>query len=445
MSDLVTVVIPAWNGRQQLPACLEALLSQQGDIEIVVVDNASSDGSADWVAERYPQVRLIRHQRNLGFAGGCNAGLQAAAGDLLVLLNQDAVVQDGWLRAIAHAARDRQVGIIGCKILEPDAKTLNHCGGALDMEAVETRHLGAGETDRGQYDQASDVEYVTGAAFALRRDVLERVGLLDDRFFPGYYEDADYCVRVRRAGLRIRYVPDAIVIHHVSTSTRRDWVRRRFYYYRNRMLFALKYFSPSEFVVRFGPSERERLSALAPIELSAVQMALYDVLACWPFWAAELYPKVTAQSIQSVSSSIQSLLGFVILQRGRHPDLAPIAPFLSQSRERAAGALDALLLAVDEMWAIWRAREPHLLSSVSSLVRMGWRLLIVGLYRVLLGRQFKFNYLIIRAVGFLAAHAWDGESTMGLLIERYGDMAQRVAQLEERLSQLESKGASHGR
>ncbi|MBN1581364.1 MAG: glycosyltransferase family 2 protein, partial [Anaerolineae bacterium] len=295
MSDLVTVVIPAWNGRRDLPACLDALLSQQANVEIVVVDNGSGDGSADLVAECYPQVRLIRHRRNQGFAGGCNAGLQAARGDLLILLNQDTVVQAGWLQAVASAAQDRQVGVVGCKILESDGKTLNHCGGVIDMASVETQHIGAGELDRGQYDEAADVEYVTGAAFALRRDVLEQVGLLDERFFPGYYEDTDYCLRVHQAGYRIRYVPDAVVIHHVSTSTRQDWVRRRFYYYRNRLIFALKHLAPRDLVTRFVPPECERVGTLSPAELYAVQIALYDVLACWPFLAAELHPKAASR------------------------------------------------------------------------------------------------------------------------------------------------------
>src|SRR5205085_10407030 len=105
-----SVIIPAWNGAALLPACLDALARQAPPpLEIIVVDNASSDGTAALLADRYPQVRLLGQTQNLGFAGGCNAGLRAARGDLLVLLNQDTVPEGGWLEALLKAF-ERQPG-----------------------------------------------------------------------------------------------------------------------------------------------------------------------------------------------------------------------------------------------------------------------------------------------------------------------------------------------
>ncbi len=102
-----SIVIPVWNGMHFLPACLDALLAQQlgaQPCEIIAVDNASSDGSGDLIAQRYPQVRLLRNRHNQGFAGGCNRGIEAAQGELIILLNQDTQVQPNWLPILTHAA-----------------------------------------------------------------------------------------------------------------------------------------------------------------------------------------------------------------------------------------------------------------------------------------------------------------------------------------------------
>ncbi|MBN1580029.1 MAG: hypothetical protein JXA89_04955, partial [Anaerolineae bacterium] len=139
----------------------------------------------------------------------------------------------------------------------------------------------------------------------------------------------------------------------------------------------------------------------------------------------------------------QTLLDVVALQRGGSPDLAPIMPFLSQSHECAQGAMGTLLSAIEAMWATWRVKETRPSRSGAAFARTVWRLLIVGAYRVLLGRQFKFNYLAIRAVGALAAHTWDDETTIALLTERYGILARRVAQLEARLARIEGGGKAH--
>src|SRR5688572_30625035 len=127
-----SVVIPAWNGERHLEACLQALLAQ-GDApdEVIVVDNASVDGSATVVREQFPSVRLICNETNLGFSGGCNVGIAAAQGEIVVLLNQDAVVEAGWLQALMEAMHSEPaVGIAGGKAFYPDGR-LQHAGGFL--------------------------------------------------------------------------------------------------------------------------------------------------------------------------------------------------------------------------------------------------------------------------------------------------------------------------
>ena len=128
-----SIVIPVWNGLRHLDSGLAALLCQDyPEFEVIAVDNASADGSADFIAQQYPSVRLFKNSHNLGFSGGCNVGLRAAVGDILVLLNQDVVVRPDWLSALVQSFDDAAVGVAGSKLLQPDRRTLSHAGAYLE-------------------------------------------------------------------------------------------------------------------------------------------------------------------------------------------------------------------------------------------------------------------------------------------------------------------------
>ena len=211
-----SIIIPLWNGADVIADCLDAVYAHANDRlgEVICVDNASPDGAADLVADRYPQVRLLHQPVNLGFAGGVNVGLEAAQGDVFVLLNQDCLVQPGWLVALHRALEEHpQVGIVGCTILNADG-TVNHAGARIHYPDAFGLHL----TEVGNGLQETD--FVTGAAVAIRRQTWDAVGRFDEGFYPAYYEDADYCYRARRHGFRIAYVPDARVTHLFSG---REW------------------------------------------------------------------------------------------------------------------------------------------------------------------------------------------------------------------------------
>ena len=257
-----SVIILSWNGMDYLEDCLSSVLSQDyPDFEVIVVDNGSVDGSADFVAERYPQVRLIRNERNLGFSAGNSVGLRAATGDVLVLLNQDTVVQTEWLSSLVKAISvNHNVGIAGSKALYPDG-TIQHAGGYVN-ERGEGKHYGYQQEDVGQFDQLRDVDYVTGAALAVTRQAFEAIGELDKGFAPAYYEDMDWCYRARRASFRVVYAPRAVLVHK-ETSKIVDASRESMYiFHRNRLRFVLKHWPLSQLVDQFVSAEQAWLESL---------------------------------------------------------------------------------------------------------------------------------------------------------------------------------------
>ncbi|RIK58197.1 MAG: hypothetical protein DCC57_00915 [Chloroflexi bacterium] len=262
-----SVIIPAWNGADDLPACLDALLAQTGvDFEVIVVDNASADGSADQVAARYGhdrRVRLLRQTANLGFGGGCNTGLAQARGDVLVLLNQDTEVRPGWLAALVDALyADPAVGIAGSKALYPDG-TIQHAGGRIDAQGNGS-HLGYRQPDQGQFDRPAGVDYVTGASLALRRDLYEAIGGFDEGFGRAYCEDVDLCLRARAAGRRVVYAPRSVLVHKEESRAAAPGHDAMLLYQRNRLRVVAKHWPRARLEDEFLPAERAWLENLGP-------------------------------------------------------------------------------------------------------------------------------------------------------------------------------------
>ena len=271
-----SVIIPVWNGRPYLAGCLDALFAQEpSDFEVIVVDNASTDGSADYVASDYAHARLVRHRDNLGFAGACNAGIRSACGEVLVLLNQDTEVHRGWLDALLQPLREPQVGVVGGKALYPDGETIQHAGGRIEWPLGIAYHHGMGEPDAEQWNVPRSVDYVTGAAMAFRRDVLDAVGLLDEGFWPGYYEDADFCFRVRATGQEVRYVPEAVMIHKESSSLAGTAALYR-YLHRGRLRFVLKHLPPQRFLAEFAPAEQVFQQEMQDVMADSLRMVYVE-------------------------------------------------------------------------------------------------------------------------------------------------------------------------
>lgn len=216
---LYSVVIPNWNGQRFLQPCLDALLAQtHSPLEIIVVDNASHDGSQAYIQTHYPQVRLIELPENRGFTGACNAGMQAAHGDIIALLNNDTEVTPTWAAAVISAfAAHSDVGIVASKMLLFDRRDHIHTAG--DGFTVDGRPFNRGvwQKDEGQFDAEAYVFSACGGSSAYRRQVLDEVGLLDDDFFFSL-EDIDLAWRAQLQGWRTLYTPHAVVYHHLSAT-----------------------------------------------------------------------------------------------------------------------------------------------------------------------------------------------------------------------------------
>lgn len=219
MSSLFSIIIPNWNGAKFLPTCLDALAKQTyPHIEVIVADNASHDGSQALIQKQYPAVKLIELPENRGFTGACNAGLEAAQGEFVALLNNDTEVDVGWAAAVVDAfQRHSEIGIVASKMLLFEKRDHIHTAG--DYFTVDGRagNRGVWQEDKGQFDTEEYVFSACGGSSAYRRAMLDKIGLLDDDFFFSL-EDIDLAWRAQLTGWRCLYTPRAIVYHHLSAT-----------------------------------------------------------------------------------------------------------------------------------------------------------------------------------------------------------------------------------
>lgn len=236
-SPTVSIVIVNYNGRSYLPACLDSILSTVGsDVELIVIDNQSTDGSVEFLQTHFPQLRLVCNAENSGYAGGNNLGAIHAQGEVLVILNPDTVVQSGWLAPLIQPLTAQSaVGMTTPRlVLLNDPQRLNTAGNTVHISGL-TLCRGLGES-QGKHAETAVVSAVSGAAFAIRRTLFEKIGGFDSRFFM-YMEDTDLSLRAQLLGYDILYVADSI-IHH-------DYVlkfgpQKTYYQERNRYLMLLK-------------------------------------------------------------------------------------------------------------------------------------------------------------------------------------------------------------
>jgi GT2 family glycosyltransferase len=219
MEVKVSVVIPNWNGERFLRGCLQSLREQTFKaFEVILVDNASTDGSLALVEKEFPEVRVVKLVRNLGLTGGANAGIKAAQGKVIALLNNDAEAHPNWLESLWDALqRHPEAGMAASKILLYDRRSIiNSAGDFYRLDGV-PGNRGVWEEDRGQYDREEYVFGACGGAAAYRKAMLEEIGLFDEDMFM-YCEDVDLAWRAQIAGYRCVYTPKAIAYHRLSAT-----------------------------------------------------------------------------------------------------------------------------------------------------------------------------------------------------------------------------------
>lgn len=238
----VSVIVVNWNGREHLGVCVDSLLRQTlPGIEIIVVDNASSDGSVEYLRERYGDtVRVLVQSDNLGYAGGLNVGIIAARGRYLLALNSDTeLAPQGIGHLVVAADQWPSTGMFSPKILSFDERdVLDNVGHLLYPDGL-SRGRGRLEPDRGQYDRAEEIVLPSGCAVLLRRAMLSDIGLFDTDLFA-YCDDTDLGLRGRLAGWRCRSVPSAVVYHKYSAASAAYSPLKAFLVERNRAWVAVK-------------------------------------------------------------------------------------------------------------------------------------------------------------------------------------------------------------
>ena len=280
----LSIVVLNYNTREHLRTCLQSLASEGStslgsgpiEAELILVDNASTDGSAEMVATEFPWATLIRSPRNVGFAAGNNLALRRAAGDAILLLNPDALIPRGGLAALLRRLQDHpEAGIVGPKLLRPNGSMHLACRRSFPTPAIafyrisglsllfpRSARFGRYNLTFADPDQAREVDSVCGACMLVRRGVLERVGLLDERFFM-YGEDLDWCLRTREAGWTVRYEPSVVVQHQHGAASRKRALRTTYHFFRAMDLFYRKHY-----VHRYHP-----------LVTGAVRTAIYGGLA----------------------------------------------------------------------------------------------------------------------------------------------------------------------
>ncbi len=214
MSNRISVIILNYNGMKYINNCLISLHNQtHKDYEILVVDNNSSDYSAEFIAQNFPTVKLISAKENLGFGGGNNLGAQHATGQYLVFLNQDTTATPDCIAALVFPfENDPQIGMTTSKILimaTPDR--INTCGNDVHFTGI--GYLRGWQAASNTYNQMEEVCSVSGASFAISKTLFDDLGGFDEAFFPAYVEDTDLSWRVRLRGNKCIYAPDSIIYH----------------------------------------------------------------------------------------------------------------------------------------------------------------------------------------------------------------------------------------
>ena len=242
----LSIVLVCWNNKEYLSPCLESLYQSDlaSQFDVIVVDNGSTDGSQEMLREKYPDVKIIQNDHNVGLGKASNQGIEATTGEFIMLLNNDTIVNKAALDSMVDLMRTQsEAGAVGCKLLNGDGSFQSGYGGfsTLLEEFLIAIQVGEriwpGYPLQGDSDTIRAVGWMSSACLLVRRKTLDQIGLLDESYFI-YGDETDLQYRMKKAGWKAYYIPDATIIHFGGRSMNR-WKRRRMVY-RGKMLFYKK-------------------------------------------------------------------------------------------------------------------------------------------------------------------------------------------------------------
>ena len=237
----ITIIIVCWNVRQELVECLHSIDRNPPSFnyQLIVVDNNSTDGTAEAIKHDFPEVELIINEKNLGFAAANNMGVLKSKGEYILFLNPDTIIRPASLDILINFMdKSRDVGVCGAKLLNLDGTPQKSIRGIPTFRSALHRHTAfkylyifkgmykKWAMKDHNYDKQMDVDQVMGAALMTRKSVIEQVGLMDEQFFM-YYEEVDLCLRIKKAGWRIVYVPQSQITHIGGCSSGQIPVEKR--------------------------------------------------------------------------------------------------------------------------------------------------------------------------------------------------------------------------
>ncbi len=257
MDIIVSIITINYNGLKDTCELLDTLPLEDESIEVIVVDNASKGDEATIIEQRFPTIKVIRSKKNLGFAGGNNLGIQTARGRYLFFLNNDTLLSHqtldfSLLPMINRLESSSHIGVVCPKIrFTWDDHPIQFAGYTpLSRITMRNRSIGFGESDQKQYDTPHPTPYAHGAAMMVKREVIEKAGMMPECYFL-YYEELDWSMMIRRAGYDIWYEPNVTVYHKESQATGQGSPLRTYYISRNRLLFVRRNIQGIEKILSF--------------------------------------------------------------------------------------------------------------------------------------------------------------------------------------------------
>ncbi|MGE5401627.1 MAG: glycosyltransferase [Ignavibacteriales bacterium] len=337
MIDL-SIIIVNFNVKEFLQNLLNSILKSSGNIstEIIIVDNASDDGSVEIIKEKFPSVKLIANKKNIGFGAANNQGLQAAQGKYILLINPDTIVQeDTFKKLIEFFEKTPDAGLVGCKVLNSDGTLQLACRrgfpgpwtsfckvSGLSKLFPKSRLFARYNLTFLDENQTYEVDAISGAFMMMKREVYEKIGGFDPQFFM-YGEDLDLCFRTQKAGFKVYYVHTTQIIHYKGESTKRSSLDETKVFYEAMHLFVKKHFSSSfivEFILRIAISLRQFLAFVNVYRLVFIAVILDFLFFDISLYLAEhLYssqhwhgfPADSVVVIYTIPALIQVLIAFI--------------------------------------------------------------------------------------------------------------------------------------